>query len=195
YDRGFEEQPNVTRFTIKNPLESKKKKNASKLDILWFVLKTIVFITCLGICVYQALEFYRLYFTYPLTTSITIITPELFKKPAITICNNSPFRREKFCADHPSFCQNPENLKEFCEEHDYYCKGKNITTLLIPKLGYYADDPSEELKEFLLHSYRNFTLDDSFFRHPFNRSDFKYLLVSDPAVTFMENGKLVRCHS
>ncbi|GBM28326.1 hypothetical protein AVEN_158665-1, partial [Araneus ventricosus] len=85
------------------------------------------------------------------------------------IANSSRFRREKFCADHPSFCQNPEEVNEFCEEHGHFCKGKNISRLMIPKLGYYAEEPSGEFKEFLFQSYRNFTMDKSLFRHYFNR--------------------------
>ncbi|GBO24016.1 hypothetical protein AVEN_236701-1 [Araneus ventricosus] len=90
-DRDFGQQSNDTTLTIKEPSEkSKRKKNASKQDILWFVLKTAVFIICLATCLYQSLEFYRLYFSYPLTTSIAITNPKIFKKPAITFCNKSP---------------------------------------------------------------------------------------------------------
>ncbi|XP_055925633.1 uncharacterized protein LOC129957368 isoform X1 [Argiope bruennichi] len=194
-DRGSGPQLNDTKPRINEPKASNRNKRNSKQGVLWLILRSAIFTLCLATCLYQSLSFYKHYITYPLTTSITIINRKVFKKPAITFCNRSPFRREKFCMNHPSFCQHPYEVKEFCEEHGHFCKGINISTLMIPKLGYYASEPSTEFKEFLFQSYRNYTLDKSLFRLRFGRNEMKYLLIADPSETFTENGKLVRCHS
>ncbi|GFT93541.1 uncharacterized protein NPIL_193251 [Nephila pilipes] len=64
----------------------------------------------------------------------------------------SRIKREEFCAAYPDLCQKPDNLTEFCEMHPYFCKD-DTSNLLIPKLGYYASNLTEDIRYALMEIY------------------------------------------
>ncbi|GFT11570.1 uncharacterized protein NPIL_291251, partial [Nephila pilipes] len=118
----------------------------------WKLFRSIIFILCVTCFSYQSANFFELYFKYPTVTNIDLIFPEVLKNPAFTLCNSNPVKRKKFCAEYPYLCQKPNNLTEFCKKHSYFCKG-NISNLVIPKLGYYANDSEDEVRRALLQIY------------------------------------------
>ncbi|GFS67007.1 hypothetical protein NPIL_263861 [Nephila pilipes] len=68
-------------------------------------------------------------------------------------------KREKFCAEYSHLCQKPSNLTELCQKHPYFCKS-DVSNLVIPKLGYYASNSTEEvvrdaLMEIYIHNISN----------------------------------------
>ncbi|GFT15659.1 uncharacterized protein NPIL_493641 [Nephila pilipes] len=136
------------RLTIRNI----NKKEILKISLTWKLLKIIIFIVCIVCFAWQSAEFFQIYFTYPTTTNIDITFPDVLNRPAFTLCNNNPVKREKFCAEYPHLCQKPNNLTEFCIKHPHFCKN-NVSNLVIPKLGYYANDSEDEVRRALLQIY------------------------------------------
>ncbi|GFU43865.1 uncharacterized protein NPIL_321741, partial [Nephila pilipes] len=85
-------------------------------------------------------------------TSVDITFPEVLIKPAVTICNCNPVKRWSFCVKYPHFCQAPNNLTKFCESYPYFCKA-DTSDLVIPKLGYYANDSTNGTHHALMEIY------------------------------------------
>ncbi|GFT69289.1 hypothetical protein NPIL_364671 [Nephila pilipes] len=105
------------------------KINIWKLRITWKLLKSAIFIACVACFTWQSVSFFEVYLTYPTVTSIDLTFPDEFIKPAVTLCNYNPVRREKFCAEYPHLCETPNNLTEFCKEHPYFCT-HNVSNLV-----------------------------------------------------------------
>ncbi|CAL1294591.1 unnamed protein product [Larinioides sclopetarius] len=152
----------IAEETQNSTSEEKKDVVSSNRCFVWIVLKGFTFITCLLFLFYQSVLFYHHYFTYPLTTRYEIKKIRELTKPAITICNRNLFLLSWFCDAHSKFCQTPNNLDEFCVMRYYYCKEHN-SKLKIPKLGFYAEKPSEEFRMFLLDTYKSHSMRNAFF--------------------------------
>ncbi|GFT90716.1 uncharacterized protein NPIL_553131 [Nephila pilipes] len=114
------------------------------MRLTWKLLKSAIFIVCVGCFSWQSVSFFEVYFTYPTVTSIELTFPEILVKPAVTLCNYNPVKREKFCAKYPHLCQKPNNMTEFCKKHPYFCTD-DVSNLVIPKLGYFASYSSDEV--------------------------------------------------
>ncbi|GFU18856.1 uncharacterized protein NPIL_665821 [Nephila pilipes] len=128
------------------------KRNIQKMLLSWKLFKIIIFVACVACFSLQSANFFKLYFTYPTVTSIDLTFPAFLKNPTFTLCNTNPVKREKFCGEYPYLCQKPNNLTEFCKKHPYFCK-HNTSNLVIPKVGYYAKDSKDEVRDALLEIY------------------------------------------
>ncbi|GFT05823.1 uncharacterized protein NPIL_605561 [Nephila pilipes] len=122
------------------------------MRLTWKLFKIIIFIACVACFSWQSANFFQIYFSYPTATSIELTFPEDVKKPAVTLCNNNPVKREKFCSEFPHLCQKPNNLTEFCKRHPYFCTN-DVSDLVIPKLGYYASNSIPEVRKALMEIY------------------------------------------
>ncbi|GFS49203.1 uncharacterized protein NPIL_425961 [Nephila pilipes] len=120
------------------------KRNIWKFRVTWKLFKSTIFIACVACFSWQSFNFFEVYFTYPTVTSIDLSFPEELIKPAVTLCNYNPVKREIFCAEYPHLCQTPNNLTEFCKKHPYFCTPK-VSNLVIPKLGYFTNISMDEV--------------------------------------------------
>ncbi|GFT79468.1 hypothetical protein NPIL_614881, partial [Nephila pilipes] len=100
------------------------KRNIWKFCVTWKLVKSAIFIACVACFTWQSVNFFEVYFTYPTVTSIDLSFPEEMIKPAVTLCNYNPVKREIFCAEYPHLCQTPNNLTECCKKHPYFCTPK-----------------------------------------------------------------------
>ncbi|CAL1299487.1 unnamed protein product, partial [Larinioides sclopetarius] len=179
-----------------SPPEVNKGKFVLRGYSAWFVLKSAIFLACVMVCFYQSVDFYKHYFTYPLTTGFTVINPKFYKIPAITFCVRSPFKLTKFCKKNPHFCQRPIDLEDFCLLYPFYCKD-DISNLKIPKMGYFADLPSAELEYYIFQSFRNYkmNLETPLIFKPKLWNNSKYTVVENPFEQELKKSKFMRCLS
>ncbi|GBM96727.1 hypothetical protein AVEN_79654-1 [Araneus ventricosus] len=167
----------------------------------WKILKSLILVLCLTFFFYQSVEFYHHYVTYPLSLSIAIENPQRFKKPAVTICSRNPFPRKWFCKEYPEFCQMPTEVGQFCMKHPNRCNGYKIT--LTPKIGYYAEEASDELINLLWDSFLNYSKRDMIRirnLHSKSRNTWKKVptIVQDPYSYLSRNvatGLYIKCVS
>ncbi|KAF8776813.1 hypothetical protein HNY73_013757 [Argiope bruennichi] len=131
-------------FSKTSDVLSRKKWKVccSPKSFLWTIIKGFIFVCCLSCLCYQTAQFYRIYITYPTTINTEVIRNEPFILPAVTFCYKNTLPRTVFCADFPHLCQKPKNVFKFCHKQPHFCKG-NVSSLVIPKLGYYANYSSE----------------------------------------------------
>ncbi|GFS63408.1 uncharacterized protein NPIL_155112 [Nephila pilipes] len=133
-------------------LNKLNRRNILKIPFIWKIFKSVIFIVCISCFSWQSFNFFQLYFKYPTATHIDLTFPEVLKKPAITFCNNNPVRRDKFCDAYPDLCQKPDNISEFCEMHPYFCVN-DTSDFVIPKLGYYASNLTDDVRDAIMEIY------------------------------------------
>ncbi|GFS61447.1 uncharacterized protein NPIL_406462 [Nephila pilipes] len=131
--------------------ESNKRK-FWKIRFTGKLLRSAIFVVCVACFSWQSADFLQLYFSYPTATSVDITFPEVLIKPAVTLCNSNPVNRRSFCGKYPHLCQAPNNLTKFCKTYPYFCE-YDTSDLVIPKLGYYANDSTNGTHHALLEIY------------------------------------------
>ncbi|GBM19215.1 hypothetical protein AVEN_142468-1 [Araneus ventricosus] len=125
--------------------DSSKEKDASRGHVVWKGFKCIVFLTCLAYLIRQSAEFYKHFYTYPTNINIRVEeTPEI-KLPAVTLCYRNRISADAFCERFPDLCERPKNVDEYCQKHPQFCP-QNISSLVIPKHGYYTNFSREVLQ-------------------------------------------------
>ncbi|GFT64048.1 uncharacterized protein NPIL_250901 [Nephila pilipes] len=129
------------------------------MRLIWKLLKSAIFIVCVGCFSWQSTDFFQLYFTYPTATSVDLTFPDELIKPAITMCNSNPVKREDFCNKYPHLCQEPSNVTAFCEKHPYFCE-YDPSNIVIPKLNYYARDNRNEAYDALFEIYSHYIMEE-----------------------------------
>ncbi|KAG8180873.1 hypothetical protein JTE90_015798 [Oedothorax gibbosus] len=110
------------------------------------VLKIMIFISCAIGFVYQVVEFYSYFLTYPVMTNLEVISSDSLLLPAITFCNINPVQVSKYCKKYPTHCGRPKDIDTFCIENPHYCKRNktlhiiNEDQIMIPKKEYQKSD-------------------------------------------------------
>ncbi|GFT71527.1 uncharacterized protein NPIL_310831 [Nephila pilipes] len=140
-------------------MKESRRRNVWKMCLTWKLLKSAVFVVCVTYFSWQSANFFQLYFAYPTRTNTVRTFPEVLIKPAVTICNTNPVKREVFCEKYPHLCQKPNNLTEFCNKHPYFCKD-NVSNLVIPQLRYYTNHSTYNLPDALMEIYTHDITED-----------------------------------
>ncbi|GFR24095.1 uncharacterized protein TNCT_727571 [Trichonephila clavata] len=130
--------------TMENASEVSKYKSFNIRLAAWLGLKIVIFITCITCFLYQSIQFYKQYSSYPTKTSTIITNLEMYTPPAITFCDRNPIFRTKFCAEYQDLCEKPNDLTKFCQFEPQFCKG-NLSNLMIPKFGYFTRSKKEKI--------------------------------------------------
>ncbi|GBO39847.1 hypothetical protein AVEN_97608-1, partial [Araneus ventricosus] len=151
----------VTESTTAEEESAQKLSNDScviEKTVLWRTFKTFVFLICLIFLIFQSVEFFNIYCTYPtnIVQESTVIRD--YKMPATTLCFRNTISTEKFCSENPDLCEKPSNLEEFCKKYPFYCKG-NTSMSMIPMMGYYTNY-SKKVEEISQRYLLNGSLDD-----------------------------------
>ncbi|GFS84519.1 hypothetical protein NPIL_328553 [Nephila pilipes] len=103
-------------------MSESSKRRMWKMRFTGKLLKSAIFIVCVGCFSWQSADFLQLYLTYPTATSVDVNFPEVLIKPAVTICSSNPSSRRTFCYKYPHLCQKPNNLRKFCKKQPHFCE-------------------------------------------------------------------------
>ncbi|GFS84524.1 hypothetical protein NPIL_328552 [Nephila pilipes] len=71
-------------------MSESSKRRMWKMRFTGKLLKSAIFIVCVGCFSWQSADFLQLYLTYPTATSVDVNFPEVLIKPAVTICSSNP---------------------------------------------------------------------------------------------------------
>ncbi|XP_067131715.1 uncharacterized protein [Centruroides vittatus] len=91
--------------------------------------KLFIFIACLIGFIFQLIQFFLFYFTYPTTLNILIEHKDTkdLPKPMVTICDMNSIRRSSYCRKFSKQCAKLKNVKVFCDRFHRFCEIHNIT--------------------------------------------------------------------
>ncbi|XP_071041682.1 uncharacterized protein [Parasteatoda tepidariorum] len=84
------------------------------------IWKILMVIFCLLGFLYQAMEFFSFYFSYPTTVKSDEFSPSHIILPAITFCSNNRFSLQKTCEKFATQCISYD-ADDFCEKYPRYC--------------------------------------------------------------------------